>query len=104
MTCAYADCYHDAHWNPILVLHTHPRFHGPDYTPTYARTSFGVCDGHRREISVDTILQDDAWTNIVRDFERAGQRRPSRAHVDLTFDRLDPMTRVIDVSQPYAPD
>ena len=104
MTCAYADCQHIAHWNPILVLHLHPKFRGPDYAPTYARTSFGVCDYHRTQLTPETVLQGSEWAEIVRSFERAGRRRPSRAHVELAFDALSEMARVIDIRKPYTPD
>ncbi|MEP0545653.1 MAG: hypothetical protein ABJF88_01845 [Rhodothermales bacterium] len=103
MTCAFADCAHTAHWNPILVLHPAPTFRGPGYVPTYARTSLGVCDFHRTQLTPELLTPDAEWADIVRSFERAGRRRPSRAHVALTFDAVAEMTRVIDIAKPFTP-
>jgi hypothetical protein len=104
MTCVFPDCHHLAHWNPVLVLHSQPKFRGPDYTPTYARTSYAVCDFHRTQLTPDLLVPDAEWADIVRQFEIAGRRRPSRAHVALAFDAVSEMTRVIDVRKPYTPE
>jgi hypothetical protein len=103
VTCSYAECTHTAHWNPVLVLHLHPRFRGPGYAPSYARTSVGVCDFHRTQLAPDDLIVEGQWAEIVRSFERAGRRRPSRPHVNLAFDPIPERVRVINVRKPYDP-
>lgn len=103
MTCSFAECFHDARWNPVLVLHAPPRFREPGYAPDYARTSLVVCDAHRVQLTVEALLPGGEWAEIVRTFERVGRRRPSRPHTDVAFDVLPERVRVVDVRAPFTP-
>lgn len=86
MKCDRKNCQSglEARWYPVLEL----RAKGSNTVATGSMRQLVTCDACKETTTVDDVLTNDAWTNLVFTFKASGAAAPERHRTTLRFDPL----------------
>lgn len=81
--CDRIDCIAEARWMPVLRLRV--RKGGPAVA---AQIGLRICDEHRRTSTLDDVMGDAGWKQLVDNITAQGLVAPKREHTELTFEKV----------------
>lgn len=87
-TCARSDCQATATATPVLILHPFAlelMRADLDPEPATMHLELPVCPEHQAVTSVDDLVTDDGWTDILQAFRSVGRVDPDRASLKLRW-------------------
>jgi hypothetical protein len=86
LNCTREGCDRPAVWEPCLVIYA---IGHPDAPPARGRCiGLGVCDEHRKTLTVDDLVTPAGWSMISDKFAEVGVAEPDRGKVEVEFNRL----------------
>lgn len=81
--CQRVDCPHVGIWYPLILL---AHSSAPDRQATMC-IDVRICDEHKRGTSLDDLVSDEQWPQLVRTFIDAGKAAPTRELTVLRWTR-----------------
>lgn len=78
-----ARCVRPGVWRPVLLLRS-----WPESPPARMEIGLVLCATCQRACTVDDVMSDEGWAQIVRAFVGFHKQPPDRDLVELTWDHL----------------
>lgn len=85
--CDARECPNMATWRPGFRFWAKGAPHH-DETAAEARLGLKCCDEHKAKLTVEDLVGDAGWQQIVDSFAARGKAEPDRDSVELTFTEL----------------